>query len=155
MAQLLISGIGYTQGMQVGNILVINQPILKSNVDPGAFQTFATKEILPALEKQSQGPTYHLFKADRGKQKGSFLLVCYNRYDKSSERPLRRKLLSILLPWQMEVRLLEILSAMPTTLRNTVLVDGTKLNLCPTQVSLVFISYKSKRNVQTSLRNLS
>ena len=73
---LLISGIGYTQGMQVGNILVINQPILKGNVDPGAFQTFATKEMLPALEKQSQGPTYHLFKADRGKQKGSFLLVC-------------------------------------------------------------------------------
>lgn len=72
---LLISGIGYTQGMQVGNILVINQPILKSNVDPGVFQTSATKEILPALEKQSQGPTYHLFKADRGKQKGSFLLV--------------------------------------------------------------------------------
>ena len=73
---LLISVIGYTQGMQVGNILVINHPILKNNVDPGAFQTFATKEILPALEKQNQGPTYHLFKADRGKQKGSFLLVC-------------------------------------------------------------------------------
>ena len=66
---LLISRIGYTQGMQVGNILVINHPVLKSNVDPGEFQTSATKEILPALEKQNQGPTYHVFKADRGKQK--------------------------------------------------------------------------------------
>jgi len=72
---LLISRIGYTQGMQVGNILVINQPILKSSVAPNGFQTLATKEILPALEKQSQGTTYHLFKADRGRQKGSFLLV--------------------------------------------------------------------------------
>ena len=72
---LLISGIGHAQGMQVGNVLVINHPLLKNDVDPGAFQTFATKEFLPALEKQHQGPTYHLFKADRGKQKGSFLLV--------------------------------------------------------------------------------
>ena len=64
---MLISGIGYTQGMQVGNILVINQPVLKNNADAGAFQTFAAKEFLPALEKQTQGPTYDLFKADRGK----------------------------------------------------------------------------------------
>src|SRR5688572_30459699 len=75
LVQLLISEIGCTQGMKIGNTLVLSHPTLNKNVNPETFQTFITNEILPIINGERQGPTYHLFKADRGHQKGEFLLV--------------------------------------------------------------------------------
>ena len=80
--QLVISGIAYTQGMKIGEVLIVSHPNLNSNTKPEAFQAFATQEILPVLNKQGQGTTYHLFKADRGKQKGQFLLAGARRKNK-------------------------------------------------------------------------
>ena len=73
--QLVISGIAYTQGIKIGEVLILNHPNLNNNTKPEAFQAFTTQEILPVLNKQGHGTTYHLFKADRGKQKGQFLLA--------------------------------------------------------------------------------
>jgi len=73
--QLVISGIAFTQGIKIGEVLILNHPNLNSNTKPEAFQAFTTQEILPVLNKQGHGTTYHLFKADRGKQKGQFLLA--------------------------------------------------------------------------------
>ena len=73
--QLVISGIAYTQGIKIGEVLILSHPDLNSNTKPEAFQAFTTQEILPVLNKQGQGTSYHLFKADRGKQKGQFLLA--------------------------------------------------------------------------------
>ena len=75
LVQLVISGIAHTQGMKIGEVLIMSHPNLNSNTKPEAFQAFVTKEMLPVLNKQGQGTTYHLFKADRGKQKGQFLLA--------------------------------------------------------------------------------
>jgi hypothetical protein len=73
--QLVISGIAYTQGIKIGEVLIVSHPELNSNTRPEAFQAFITQEMLPVLNKQGHGTTYHLFKADRGKQKGQFLLA--------------------------------------------------------------------------------
>ena len=73
VVQLAISGIAYPQGIKIGEVLILNHPILNTNAKPEAFQAFATQEILPALNKQSQGTSYHLLKADRVKHTGQFL----------------------------------------------------------------------------------
>lgn len=75
LVQLLISEIAYTQGMKIGNTLVLSHPTLNKNINPETFQAFITNEILPILNGEHQGTTYHLFKADRGIQKGEFLLA--------------------------------------------------------------------------------
>jgi hypothetical protein len=72
---LVISGTGNTQGMKIGDVLIVSHPNMNSNANPEAFQAFVTKEMLPVLNKQGHGVAYHLFKADRGKQKGQFLLA--------------------------------------------------------------------------------
>src|SRR5688572_12737587 len=72
---LVISGNAHTQEMKIGEVLIVSHPNLKSNTKPEAFQAFVTSEMLPVLNKSGQGTTYHLFKADRGKQKGQFLLA--------------------------------------------------------------------------------
>src|SRR6185436_2834000 len=73
--QLVISGIAYTQGIRIGDVLIVNHPNLNAGTKPEEFQAFTIQEVLPVLNKQNQGTSYHLFKADRGKQKGQFLLA--------------------------------------------------------------------------------
>ena len=72
---LLISVLSYAQGMKIGDVLIISHPTLNKDVGPDTFQAFVTKEMLPALNKQNPGISFDLFKGDRGKQKGQFILA--------------------------------------------------------------------------------
>jgi len=64
------------QTMHIGEVMVINNPILKENVKPEAFKTYFTKEVMPNWNKYASGNEVYLFSADRGDRKGSFMLVC-------------------------------------------------------------------------------
>jgi len=72
---MIAAGVVYSQGMKVGEVLIISHPELKQDVDPKTFQTFVTDELFPELSTKMVGTSYNVFKADRGNQKGKFLLV--------------------------------------------------------------------------------
>ncbi|HZB12286.1 MAG TPA: hypothetical protein VE467_04645 [Chryseolinea sp.] len=74
-ALLLVCNIGHSQGVRIGNTLVVSQPTLNKSVNPDAFQSFIVKEILPALNEENQELSFNLFRGDRGNLKGAFLLV--------------------------------------------------------------------------------
>ena len=66
--------IAHAQGIQLQEVLVVSHPQLNSGTTPDAFQSFVSKDVLPAVNKTPSGTSNSLFKADRGKQKGEFLL---------------------------------------------------------------------------------
>jgi hypothetical protein len=72
---LIVASIAYSQGIQVGEVLILSFPDLKEDVDKNTFQSFVTNELIPELNKKNPETSYHLFKADRGDQKGEFLLA--------------------------------------------------------------------------------
>lgn len=72
---MMSTSLAYSQGMKVTEVLVISHPELKTDVNAETFQTFVTEELLPELSGKMANTSYHLFKADRGVQKGKFLLV--------------------------------------------------------------------------------
>ena len=67
--------IAHAQGIQLQEVLVVSHPQLNSGTTPDAFQSFVSKDVLPAVNKTPSGTSNSLFKADRGKQKGEFLLA--------------------------------------------------------------------------------
>lgn len=69
------AAIAYSQGVKVGEVLILSYPELKPDVDEKNFQAFVTDELFPELSKKRVGTSYNLLKADRGSQKGKFLLV--------------------------------------------------------------------------------
>jgi hypothetical protein len=72
---LLVCNFGYAQGVRIGTTLIVSQPTLNKNVNEDGFQSFIFQEILPALNKENPELSFNLFRADRGDQKGAFLLV--------------------------------------------------------------------------------
>ncbi|HEX6227337.1 MAG TPA: hypothetical protein VFZ52_23130 [Chryseolinea sp.] len=75
LCTLLISGMAYGQGIPVGKVLVLHVPELKEGVTPQAFQDFLASDFLPSTDRKFPDLTFEFFKADRGAQKGKFLLV--------------------------------------------------------------------------------
>jgi hypothetical protein len=61
--------------IKMGEVLILTHPELKQDVDEKTFQAFVTDELIPELSKKNVGTSYHLLKADRGDQKGKFLLA--------------------------------------------------------------------------------
>jgi hypothetical protein len=53
----------------------MNSPDLKQNITGENFQNFLANDLLPALGTKEPGMAFAFFKADRGAQKGKFLLV--------------------------------------------------------------------------------
>ncbi len=72
---MITTGVLYSQGIKMSDVLIISHPELKQDVDPKTFQSFITDQLFPELSKNGVGTSYHLFKADRGNEKGKFLLV--------------------------------------------------------------------------------
>jgi hypothetical protein len=63
------------QGVQLNEYIVINKPDLKAGVKPEAFQSFLGKVRASSGNQKKQADGYHLFKADRGDDKGGLLLL--------------------------------------------------------------------------------
>jgi hypothetical protein len=63
------------QSLQVGEILIVSNATLKKKVNPETFHSYIKEEV-SAWNKDKLGVTIQLFKADRGKRNGEYLLVC-------------------------------------------------------------------------------
>ena len=73
---IVIMGITHltlAQGMKMGEVIFMSNPGLKNDLKPEALQDYINDEIKPAWKPWV---TTHLFRADRGEQKGEYLLVC-------------------------------------------------------------------------------
>jgi len=74
----------HAQDMKMGEIIIVNNVELKKDVSADTFQAYITKEIAPSWNKDKPGASMHLFRGDRGKRKGEFLLAC--RYTRLADR---------------------------------------------------------------------
>ena len=63
------------QGMKMGEVIMVSNSKLNKDVKPEEFMDWINKEIAPSWNKKYPGVGMHLFHADRGDQKGKFLLV--------------------------------------------------------------------------------
>src|SRR5688500_4636243 len=73
---LSVAQLSYSQGMQLGEVLIVTRPELKNGVSKEDLRSYIDQHIVPAWNDKKQGVNFHLFEADRGKGKGEFLLVC-------------------------------------------------------------------------------
>jgi hypothetical protein len=73
---LAVAHLSYSQGMQMGEVLIVTRPELKNGVTKEEFRSYIHQHIVPAWNDRKQGANFHVFEADRGKGKGELLLVC-------------------------------------------------------------------------------
>ena len=85
---LASANIVYTQGMKMGEVIIISNSGFKKEINP---------ELLRQLNNNKSGNSFELFQADRGERKGEFLLVSRvigNRNTMSQSSPFNVKTLS-------------------------------------------------------------
>jgi len=70
-----ISCMANAQDERIGEVIVLGRTALKQDVKPEAFQG-SIMEIIAAWNKGGSRTSLRLFRADRGKRKGEFLLAC-------------------------------------------------------------------------------
>ena len=63
------------QKVKLGEVLVINTLDLKPDADPAAFESHVTEKMLPSWDALKEGGETHFFRADRGKDQGSYWMV--------------------------------------------------------------------------------
>jgi hypothetical protein len=63
------------QKVQLGEVLVVNTLDLKEGANSETFETHILNSMLPAWEGLGEGVETHFFRADRGKDQGSYWLV--------------------------------------------------------------------------------
>lgn len=63
------------QGIQMGEIIILNYPVAKSDGSKDALRKFLQEDITPAPNRGRQAD-FHLFQADRGNRNGEYLIVC-------------------------------------------------------------------------------
>lgn len=63
------------QSMKIGEVIITTDPVLKDNIHHDTLEAFIRKNAVSANNKR-QRAKYQLFEADRGKRKGSLLMVC-------------------------------------------------------------------------------
>jgi hypothetical protein len=89
----------HSQAMNIGEVLVVNNVVLKADAKPESFQAYFNKEVMPSWNKYKPGNSVFLFKADRGDRKGSYMLVCTSKQVADREKlpagsPFTDKILS-------------------------------------------------------------
>ncbi len=74
-AVVVLPAMAKTQGMKLGEVIMVSTSALKKDVKPPEFQA-SMKEIVASWNKGKSVISMNLFQADRGKRKGEFLVVC-------------------------------------------------------------------------------
>lgn len=65
----------HAQKINLGEVLVVNMPVLKSGADTGTFESHVIDEILPYWDALGDQVETHFFRADRGKDIGRYWIV--------------------------------------------------------------------------------
>jgi len=73
---MAIGSIARGQGIPLGETILVSTSSLRKDVDPEIFKLFMQTELLPAWNRNFQGATMYLLKADRGDRRGEFLPIC-------------------------------------------------------------------------------
>lgn len=73
---LIIGYIANGQGIPLGELILVSTSPLKNGIEPDAFKSFMSEELIPAWNKNSKGPRMYLLQADRGDRNGEFLTIC-------------------------------------------------------------------------------
>jgi len=64
------------QKLQLGEVIITSNSVLKKNVNPEAFEKFFIDEVAPEWSKVIPGSLLYLLQADRGDKNGEYLLTC-------------------------------------------------------------------------------
>lgn len=67
--------VAYSQGIKVGELIMVSNSPLKQNVNPEALQNWFSGMAM-SWNKSKPGAGLYLLKADRGNKKGEYLMVC-------------------------------------------------------------------------------
>lgn len=65
----------HAQTIQLGEVLVVHTPAVAPDADRGAFESHVMDSLLPRWDELGEGIESHLFRADRGKDQGSYWMV--------------------------------------------------------------------------------
>ncbi len=63
------------QSTQIGEVMILNRPVFKTNISPETFMSFAVKEWLPTWNKTNPRKLLSVYKADRGEGKDQLLMA--------------------------------------------------------------------------------
>ena len=63
------------QPTQIGEVMILNYPVLKTNISPETFLSFAGKEWVPSWNKTNPKTPLGIYRADRGEGKNQLLLA--------------------------------------------------------------------------------
>ena len=142
---MITTGIVYSQGIKMSDVLIISHPELKQDVDPKTFQSFVTDELFPELSKKGTGTAYHLFKADRGNEKGKFLLVRAVEKSKDGKASSSGSTVDLV---RSGSEGLDVLVSNPQTFSEYHLIGADKLGSLPTSgiLGLHYIKVKKDRS---------
>ena len=74
---VLFSGLPFlaAQTLPIGESMILNHPVLKNNISPETFLSFAGKEWAPSWNKTNPETPVGIYRADRGEGKNQFLLA--------------------------------------------------------------------------------
>lgn len=72
---LAVAGSASSQGIKMGEVIVISSSSLKKNVKPDAFKVFLKEFAANGIKKTKADVSVQLFQADRGDRKGESLLA--------------------------------------------------------------------------------
>jgi hypothetical protein len=127
--------------VKVGQVLILSYPELKLDVDKNSFQSFVTDELIPELNKKYVGTSYHLLKADRGHNKGEFLII------RSLEKIKDRTSSDTLDLLRAGEEGLQVLISNPKSFSEYHLIGAEKIHKLPTSgiLGLHFIKIKDER----------
>lgn len=63
------------QSTPIGEVMILNYPVLKTNISPETFLSFAGKEWMPSWNKTNPKTPLGIYRADRGEGKNQMLLA--------------------------------------------------------------------------------
>jgi hypothetical protein len=92
---LLLANTAQAQTMRMGEVLIVNTPVLKDVAEVNRLESLVTGEAAIAWKKNTPGITPLLLRADRGDRKGDYLLiwVADSRARREAAMPLSGKAL--------------------------------------------------------------
>jgi hypothetical protein len=73
---LLIGIIANGQEIPLGETILVSNSSLKENADPESIKSYMLKDLIPAWNQNSPGPSLYLLQADRGDRNGELLTIC-------------------------------------------------------------------------------
>lgn len=63
------------QSTPIGEVMILNYPVLKTNISPETFFSFAAREWVPSWNKTNPTKPLSIYRADRGEAKNQLLLA--------------------------------------------------------------------------------